>query len=79
MEILFSFIGGAVITAVIALIVAKSVVKSRVAQAELSEKTKAEALYKSEQARMESDLRHSKERNEELMAQIQQDCQSARD
>ena len=68
MEILFSFIGGAVITAVIALIVAKSVVKSRVAQAELSEKTKAEALYKSEQARMESDLRHSKERNEELLA-----------
>lgn len=71
MEILFSFIGGAVITAVIALIVAKSVVKSRVAQAELSEKTKAEALYKSEQARMESDLRHSKERNEELLAQIE--------
>lgn len=71
MEILFSFIGGAVITAVIALIVAKSVIKSRVAQAELSEKTKAEALYKSEQARMESDLRHAKERNEELLAQIE--------
>ena len=71
MEILFSFIGGAVITAVIALIVAKSVVKSRVTQAELSEKTKAEALYKSEQARMESDLRHAKERNEELLAQIE--------
>ena len=71
MEILFSFIGGAVITAVIALIVAKSVIKSRVAQAELSEKTKAEALYKSELARMESDLRHSKERNEELLVQIE--------
>lgn len=71
MEILFSFIGGAVITAVIALIVAKSVIKSRVTQAELSEKTKAEALYKSEQARMESDLRHAKERNEELLAQIE--------
>ena len=40
-------------------------------KAELSEKTKAEALYKSEQARMESDLRHSKERNEELLAQIE--------
>lgn len=71
MEILFSFIGGTVITAVIALIVAKSVIKSRVAQAELSEKTKAEALYKSELARMESDLRHSKERNEELLVQIE--------
>lgn len=71
MEILFSFIGGAVITAVIALIVAKSVIKSRVAQAELSEKTKAEALYKSELARMESDLRHAKERNEELLVQIE--------
>lgn len=71
MEILFSFIGGAVITAVIALIVAKSVIKSRVAQAELSEMTKAEALYKSELARMESDLRHAKERNEELLAQIE--------
>lgn len=71
MEILFSFIGGAVITAVIALIVAKSVIKSRVAQAELSEMTKAEALYKSELARMESDLRHSKERNEELLVQIE--------
>ena len=71
MEILFSFIGGAVITAVIALFVAKSVIKSRVAQAELSEKTKAEALYKSELARMESDLRHAKERNEELLVQIE--------
>lgn len=71
MEILFSFIGGAVITAVIALIVAKSVIKSRVAQAELSEKTKAEALYKSELARMESDLRHAKGRNEELLVQIE--------
>lgn len=71
MEILFSFIGGAAITAVIALIVAKSVIKSRVAQAELSEMTKAEALYKSELARMDSDLRHAKERNEELLVQIE--------
>lgn len=79
MEILFSFIGGAVITAVIALIVAKSVIKSRVAQAELSEMTKAEALYKSELARMESDLRHSKERNEELLVQIEAGRKEAAD
>ena len=65
MEILLSFLGGAVITAIIALIVAKGIIRSKVAQTEQSVQIKAESIYKSEQARMESDLRHANERIQE--------------
>lgn len=73
MEILFSFLGGLVITAVVALIVAKSIIKYRVTQIELSAQIKAESFYKSEQARVESDLRHAKERNAELLSQLEEE------
>ena len=71
MEILFSFLGGLATTAIVALVAVKSIIKSRVAQIEQSAQIKAESFYKSEQTRMESDLRHAKERNDELIAQIE--------
>lgn len=71
MEVLFSFLGGSVITAVIAFIVAKYIIRSRVELTEESARIKAESAYKSEQARLESDLRHAKDRQEELLGQIE--------
>lgn len=78
MEILLSFSGGLAITAIIALIIAKSIIKSRVELTEQAVMIKAESAFKSEQARLESDLRHSKERQEELLGQIEavkKDCE----
>ena len=71
MEILFSFLGGAVLAAVMALIIAKNIIKSRVTQIEQSAQIKAESFYKSEQARMDSDLRYARERCNELLGQIE--------
>lgn len=71
MEILFSFLGGATFAAVIALIIARGIVRSRITQAEESAQIKAESFYKSEQARMDSDLKHARERCNELLAQIE--------
>ena len=66
------------ITAVIAFIVAKNIIRSRVELTGQAAQMKAESAYKSEQARLESDLRHSKERQEELLGQIEavkKDCE----
>ena len=52
MEILLSFLGGVVLVALIALFVARSIVKSRVAQAGEAAKLQAEAALKAEQARL---------------------------
>ena len=71
MEILFSFLGGATFAAVIALIIARGIVRSRITQAEESAQIKAESFYKSEQARMDSELKHARERCNELLAQIE--------
>ena len=71
MEVLLSFLGGTVITAIIALIVAKSIIKSRVELTGQAAQIKAESVYKSELAGLESDLRHAKERQEELLEQIE--------
>ena len=71
MEILFSFLGGAAFAAVIALIIAKGIIKSRGTHIEQSAQIKAESFYKSEQIRMESNLIHARERINELQAQIE--------
>lgn len=71
MEILFSFLGGLTITAIVALIALKSIIKSKVTQIEQSAQIKAESFYKSEQTRMESDLKYAKERNAELLSQLE--------
>lgn len=78
MELLFAFLGGLAITAIIALIIAKSIIKSRVELTEEAAQIKAESAFKSEQARLESELRHSKERQKELLGQIEavkKDCE----
>ena len=72
MEILLSFLGGVVLVALIAFFVARSIVKSRVAQAGEAAKLQAEAALKAEQARLESDLEHSASRIEELSAKLQE-------
>lgn len=71
MEILFSFLGGLTITAIVAFIALKSITKSKVTQIEQAAQIKAESFYKSEQIRMESDLKYTRERNEELLSQLE--------
>lgn len=71
MEILFSFLAGLAITAIASYFIAKNTISSRTAQAEQSAKLKADAYYKAEQSRIESDLKHAKERNDELMSQLE--------
>lgn len=71
MEILFSFIAGLVLASVVALVVVKKIMSSRVEQALQSAKLQAEALYQAEKAHLESDLKHALERVTELMASVE--------
>lgn len=66
MEILLFFLGGVLLAALIAFFVARSIVKSRVSQTEQSVRLQTESVYKVEQARLESDLKHAREKTEEL-------------
>ena len=77
-EILFSFLGGLALATLIALFIARSVVKSRVAQTEQSVRLQAEAAFKEEQvrltveqARLESDLEHAHAHLGELAASLE--------
>lgn len=65
MEILFAFLGGLVLTALIAFFVARSVVKSRVSQADEKARLEVESAYKVEIARLETELQHAKEAKDE--------------
>ena len=78
MEILFSFLGGLALATLIAFFIARSAVKSRVAQTEQSVRMQAEADFKVEQtrltveqARLESDLEHAHARLGELAASLE--------
>ena len=71
MDILLAFIAGLIITAVAAYFIGKNTLSSRIAQAEQSAQLKAETIFKAEQGRIESDLKHAKERNLELQAQLE--------
>lgn len=71
MEILLSFIGGVVITALVAVIVVRNVMRSRITQAEESARMQAETVLKVEQARLEADLEHAQKRAEELKIQLE--------
>ena len=71
MEILLSFIGGVVITALVAVIVLRNVMRSRITQAEESARMQAETALKVEQARLEADLEHAQKRAEELKSQLE--------
>jgi len=66
MEILFSFLGGFVLTAIVAFFIAKSILRSRTSLVEQTTWARAESSFKAEQARLESDLGHANQRYEEL-------------
>lgn len=70
MEIIISFVVGIAVSAVVALLVARYIVKTRVRQAEDAVRAEIEPGFKMEQARLESDLRHSNDRAEELSAEL---------
>ena len=72
MEILFSFLGGAVVATIIAVFVTKNIIKSRVAQAEQAAKMQMETAFKVEQTKLEAELEHSKQRIEELLNDIEE-------
>ena len=61
MELLLSFLGGLVLTALIAFFIARSVVKSRVSQTGETVKMQVESGYKVELAKLESALSHASE------------------
>ena len=72
MEILFSFLGGAVVAIIIAVFVTKNIIKSRVAQAEQAARMQMETAFKVEQTKLEAELEHSKQRIEELLKDIEE-------
>lgn len=72
MEILFSFLGGAVVATIIAVLVTKNIIKSRVAQAEQAARMQMETAFKVEQTKLEAELEHSKQRIEELLNDIEE-------
>ena len=58
---LLSFVGGLVLTALIAFIIARSIVKSRVALTEKSVRAETESVFNVEKTRLESELKHAQE------------------
>lgn len=70
MEILFAFLGGLILTSVVAFFVTRSIVKNRVSTAEQSVTVKLEAAYKVEQTRMQSDLERAKSRIDDLQSNL---------
>lgn len=69
MEILIAFLGGVVLSTIIALIIARSVVKSRTAQTEQSVRLQLETKYSAEIATHKAELKHAGERLEEAARQ----------
>lgn len=59
------------ITALVAVIVVRNVMRSRITQAEESARMLAETALKVEQARLEADLEHAQKRAEELKSQLE--------
>lgn len=70
MEMLFSFLGGLILTAIFAFFVAKNIVKSRVNQVEQSAKLQAETVFAAKQTKLESELEHEKQRAEDLRNEL---------
>ncbi|MBO4263709.1 MAG: DNA recombination protein RmuC [Bacteroidales bacterium] len=69
-DILIAFAAGLALTALTAYFLGKRIVKSHRAQLEQQVKMQAENTFKIEQARLESDLEHAKERARDLEAQL---------
>ena len=71
MEILFSFIAGLVLAAIVTTLVVKKMVSSRAEQLEQSAKLQAEALFQAEKASLQSDLKHAQERIVEFQGALE--------
>ena len=79
MELLLSFIAGVALSALIAFWVARSVVKSRIAETERSVRLQAESSLKVELARLESDLEHTRRQLQSTRDEDAIALQSAKD
>ena len=71
MEILFSFIAGLVLAAVVAIVVVKKIISARAEQAQQSAKLQAEASFQAERASLQSDLRYAQVRIAELQTAVE--------
>ena len=79
MEVLFSFIGGLIVAAVVSVVVVRRILASRVEQAQQAAKLEAESLYMVENARLQSDLKHSQERIKELQDRTREQLTAAKE
>ena len=68
MEILFSFIAGLVLAAVVAIVVVKKVLNSRAQQAEQAARLQVESAFQAEKVGLQSELKYSQERIKELFS-----------
>ena len=71
MEILFSFIAGLVLAAVVAIVVVKKIISARAEQTQQSAKLQAEASFQAERASLQSDLRYAQVRIAELQTAVE--------
>lgn len=71
METVLSFLGGLILSAIIAIIVTRRIVRTRVEQAEQSTKMLVESGFNVEKTKLETELRHANERTEELLTQLE--------
>ena len=71
MEILYAFLGGLVLTALVAFLIARSVVKSRVARTAETVRLQDESVFNVEKTRLESDLGHANDQVRELLANLE--------
>lgn len=70
MEILLSFLGGLLLSSLIAFFIAKRIVRTRVEQTEKSTKLMVESAFSVEKTKLESDLGHANERAAELLDKL---------
>ena len=71
MEILFSFVAGLVLAAIVAIVVVKKVLVSRAQQAEQAARLQAESAFQAEKAGLQAEIRYSQERIKELQAAVE--------
>ena len=73
METVLSFLGGLILSAIVAIIVTRRIVKTRVEQAEQSTKMMVEAGFNVEKTKLETELRHANKREEDLLTQLEEE------
>lgn len=71
MELLFAFLGGLVLTALVAFLIARSVVKSRVARTAETVRLQDESAFNVEKTRLETDLGHANDQVRELLDNLE--------